>query len=60
MGWIIASVPFWLLGLLFLVGALCAIPLRESHETMADLTGQVIGSLIACGIALTLAAKLIS
>jgi hypothetical protein len=57
MAWTIASLPFWMLGLLFLVAAPISIGMRKEHETTAEIASQFLISLFLAGIFLLIAAK---
>ncbi len=58
--WIVASLPFWLLGFLFLYAAPMCIIKRSPDETSAELGGQLIFSLLGAGVFLLIAAKVAS
>lgn len=60
MSWIIASIPFWILGAFFLLGAIVAIPGRGPEETTYDLAGQVFFGLLASGFFFIVGAWIVS
>ena len=60
LAWHIASIPFWILAFFFIAASIAAVPMRGPNETSGDLVGQVIGSLLACGLTLIIAAWLSS
>ena len=56
--WHIASIPFWILGVLFALSSIAVVPMRRPNETTEALAGQFIISLFACGVVLAIAAWL--
>lgn len=58
MMWIIASVPFWILGVISLSAAAVAVPLRRPGETERDLMRQVVAGLLLAGVFFAVAARI--
>jgi len=58
--WIIASVPFWITGILFLLSAPCALAIRYRGETRRDQIYQFLLTMFLADISLVIAAKLSS
>lgn len=56
MAFIIASVPFWILGTIGLLSAATAAPARRPDETDADIVKQVLSSLLFAGVFYIIAA----
>jgi hypothetical protein len=58
--WVIASIPFWIVGAFFMVGSVATFTEREPQETSRQLAIQCLGSLILAGIFFLIAAKICS
>lgn len=56
--WIIASIPFWILGTLCMLGAFCSI--KWTKTTTDDEVRRVLWGLIWSGVFFLIAAKLAS
>lgn len=58
--WVVASIPFWILGIFFLYSAGCAVCVRIPGETRKDQVARMLIRLLFSGIALSTAAKIAS
>lgn len=58
--WIVASIPFWLLGLFCAVTVVCVYPFRKPKETDGDLALQIFVFLLLTGVFFIVAAKVAS
>lgn len=60
MMWIIASLPFWMLGIFFFVGIFASVTQRKPSESSKDIAIQMVCSMILSGVAFIVAAKIAS
>lgn len=58
--WLIASIPFWFLGGIFVLSAIAAVALRRPSETDADVSRQIVSGIFIAGIWFIIAAKIAS
>lgn len=54
---VIASIPFWIISIVFAAGAGAAYPLRRPDEKPSDLAAQVLIGLVLCGVFAAIAAS---
>jgi hypothetical protein len=57
MFWIIASIPFWLIGAFCMVAAVAAVTRRTPDETSTSIGVQMLMGLVLSGVFLVIAAK---
>jgi hypothetical protein len=57
MFWIIASIPFWLIGAFWMIAAVAAVTRRKPDETSTSIGIQMLMGLVLSGIFLVIAAK---
>jgi hypothetical protein len=60
MMWMIAALPFWIIGAFYSVGALLSVFNRRPGETDRDIMDQLIFGLVIGGIMFVIAAKIAS
>lgn len=57
--WVIASIPFWLIGILFFLASFCSVNWRQRPTTNEEILGLLSGLAIA-GVFFLVAAKVAS